>query len=107
MRKGASLLISPYILHRNPDQWTNPDTYNPENFLEEEKHSRGSFIPFGMGERTCIGAPLALLEGPKIIDSFFSRYQTTINLGSELARNVVLTPQEPISATLIKRPQQG
>ncbi|GAA4456394.1 cytochrome P450 [Nibrella saemangeumensis] len=58
------VLICPYLLHRDPKHWTNPDQFNPDNFLPERLKERPaySYIPFGGGPRLCIGNNFALME---------------------------------------------
>lgn len=63
IKKGTLIGISLYELHRNPKYWNNPDEFNPERFLDEEKkHSMQYFYPFGAGPRMCIGTGFAVYE---------------------------------------------
>ncbi len=63
---GAQLIISPWVLHRSPDHWENPEAFRPERFLDPAAE-HPAFIPFGDGPRTCIGKGLAMLEGVQVI----------------------------------------
>lgn len=56
--KDALLLISPFLLHRHPEHWSSPESFQPERF--ERSESQHAFLPFGAGPRTCIGRSLAL-----------------------------------------------
>ena len=53
-----------YHMMRDPDYWSDPDTFNPERFLGENgkivKEER--FVPYGIGKRVCIGESLAKTE---------------------------------------------
>lgn len=58
------VFFSPYLLHRNKAYWTNPEEFNPDNFLPERIKQRPSYayLPFGGGPRLCIGNNFALME---------------------------------------------
>ena len=61
--KGDAIFVPVYTLHRNSLLWDEPETYKAERFFEvKEKPERGQFIPFGDGQRVCIGAQYAETE---------------------------------------------
>jgi cytochrome P450 len=64
LKKGAVILTSIMGLHRNPAYWENPDTFVPERFAPEnqDKIVKNAYIPFGTGQRICIGNQFAILE---------------------------------------------
>ncbi|MCH7885551.1 MAG: cytochrome P450, partial [Planctomycetes bacterium] len=61
---GSELLISPYVIHRHPQHWPDPDDFDPDRFLPEAvaRRNRHAYLPFGSGPRNCIGAQFALAE---------------------------------------------
>ncbi|MEA1674908.1 cytochrome P450 [Nitrospirillum sp. BR 11163] len=60
--KGASILLCPWTLHRQPDQWADPLDLEPARFLDGAPQDKFAYVPFGAGPRTCIGAQLATAE---------------------------------------------
>ncbi len=64
MEKDQPLLVSVYGLHHHPDYWTNPEVFDPERFAPEnqDKLVKNAYIPFGAGQRLCIGNQFAVLE---------------------------------------------
>ena len=67
--KGAHVLISQYVSHRDPRYFHNPDQFIPERWSDDFEKSlpRGAYFPFGAGTRKCLGDQFALLEGRVII----------------------------------------
>lgn len=59
---GSLIIISPWLLHRHPDVWLQPDEFRPERFADAD-FDRTMFIPFGAGLRQCIGRDFAYVEG--------------------------------------------
>ncbi len=64
IRKGTTIAISQYVLHRHKKLWDNPDDFDPDRFLPEQKAERHrfSYIPFSIGPRSCIGSTFAMME---------------------------------------------
>lgn len=66
---GATVLVLLYATHRHPDHWEDPERFDPGRFLPEAvaARHRHAYIPFGAGQRACIGRHLALLEMPLVL----------------------------------------
>lgn len=59
---GSSIFVSPYVTHRHPEFWSNPEAFDPENFgAEARQRHKFAYFPFGGGMRKCIGYQMALL----------------------------------------------
>ena len=54
---GSLLIMSPYLLHRHPALWEQPEEFNPHRSFD-----RHGFIPYGNGPRLCIGRDFAYVE---------------------------------------------
>lgn len=69
IKKDTDILISPYIVHRDPQYWSNPDIFNPDRWETDEVKDMDKFayFPFAAGPRMCIGNNFALLESDIII----------------------------------------
>lgn len=76
IKKETLIGVSFYELHRNPKYWKNPDEFNPERFLgEQKKLSIQYFYPFGAGPRMCIGAGFAIYEMCLTIAQIVKKYE--------------------------------
>jgi cytochrome P450 len=66
---GSTVAFSPYVTHRHPDFWPNPEGFDPDRFGPEQSARRApySYIPFGGGQRLCIGNHFALMEAQVIV----------------------------------------
>ncbi len=63
VRKGAVVLVSPWLLHRRPQLWDQPDAFVPDRFMPgAPRPSRHAYIPFSVGPRVCTGVQLGLAE---------------------------------------------
>ena len=58
---GSMIAYSPYITHRLPEVWGDPETFRPGRWVDGEP-TPYAFVPFGGGARKCIGFALATLE---------------------------------------------
>ena len=76
IKKGTLIGVSFYELHRNPKYWENPNEFDPERFLgEQKKISMQYFYPFGAGPRMCIGAGFAIYEMCLTIAHIVKKYE--------------------------------
>jgi cytochrome P450 len=96
---GASITISMYATHRNPNLWTEPERFDPERFAPAavaQRH-RFAYLPFGGGPRICIGNGFAITEAQVIVGAVAQRYRL------RLAPDQVV---EPIGLVTL-RPKSG
>lgn len=61
---NTDVFISPYIVHRHPEFWTDPERFEPARFAPHLTALRNRFcyLPFALGPRACIGENFAMLE---------------------------------------------
>ena len=75
----TDVFISPYMLHRHPAFWSEPEEFRPERFAgadAEERH-RFAYIPFAVGPRHCIGENIALFEMLVHVHAMSRRFRLT------------------------------
>src|SRR6185295_8165564 len=79
---GASVVVSPWLIHRHRALWARPDEFDPDRYdegtaaadaaapdeaLPARESLRRAYLPFGMGPRVCIGAAFAQQEAALIL----------------------------------------
>ncbi|KAH9416694.1 hypothetical protein DERP_012162 [Dermatophagoides pteronyssinus] len=64
LRKGDMIRFPVYAIHHNPKFFPDPDRFDPERFMPENRHKiiPYTYLPFGGGPRNCIGMRFALSE---------------------------------------------
>jgi enediyne biosynthesis protein E7 len=80
----TDVFISPYMLHRHPAFWSEPEEFRPERFAgsdAEERH-KFAYIPFAVGPRHCIGENIAMFEMLVHVQAMSRRFTLT-RAGSE------------------------
>lgn len=91
IKKETLIGVSFYALHRNPKYWENPDKFDPERFLgEQKKISMQYFYPFGAGPRMCIGAGFAIYEMCLTIAHVVKKY-TILSNSEDVKFNPLIT----------------
>ncbi len=76
VKRGALVMVAPWVLHRHSGYWRNPHAFDPDRFLPEREAelTPGAYIPFGQGPRVCAGAAFALTEAVLLIARLFRRF---------------------------------
>jgi cytochrome P450 len=66
---GATIVVSPWLIHRHRLYWDRPDEFDPDRFLTEagRASARTAFLPFSIGPRVCVGAGFALQEAALVL----------------------------------------
>ncbi|MFC7738133.1 cytochrome P450 [Roseomonas sp. GCM10028921] len=59
---GAILVLSPWLVQRDPRFWPDPERFDPARFAPTERPAPYTYFPFGGGPRTCIGTHFAMTE---------------------------------------------
>ncbi|MFT6851361.1 MAG: cytochrome P450 [Sphingobacteriales bacterium] len=75
VRKNAFIVISPFLTHRLPKYWDNPESFSPDRFIEGFKPRHPfAYIPFGQGKRVCIGNALAMMQMRMLIPAIIKNF---------------------------------
>ncbi len=92
--------ISPYLLHRHPELWNNPEGFDPDRFLKPPL--RGSFVPFALGPRQCIGSHFAMMEARLILCTVAQRCRFNLTSGAQIVPEplISLQPRYGVPVTL-------
>jgi cytochrome P450 len=93
VRGGSSLYMSPYVTHRLPEFWPDPERFEPDRFTPEQVAARPryAYFPFLGGPRQCIGNNFALMEGTLIIATLAQHHRPRMVEGYTLTPEPLLT----------------
>jgi pentalenene oxygenase len=91
---GSIVVFSPYVLHRRPDVFPQPDRFDPDRWTAPAAH-RTSFLPFGAGATRCIGEEFGLTEATLVLASVAARWNLSRPPGATVspAARAVLVPK--------------
>lgn len=105
--RGASIVMSPYTLHRHPQFYPEPGRFDPERFApeQEQKLPRYTYLPFGAGTHICLGMHFAQLEGHLLLATMAQRL-TFAYAGSGPIEPEPLLTLRPKGAMLMKVQQR-
>lgn len=73
VKSGSGVVVAPWLIHRHSKFWKNPHEFDPTRF--EQKTGRLQYMPFGMGERVCIGQGFAMQEAMILLGSIVGKYR--------------------------------
>ena len=72
--RGTSVLISPYLIHRHPNFWESPNTFDPDRHATRNDRPRHAYIPFGLGQNRCIGLHMAQAIAGEVLRQLYGRF---------------------------------
>jgi cytochrome P450 len=96
LRRGAWVFIAPYIIQRDPRNFPDPLTFDPERFAPGRVDAIPpyAYIPFGAGPRTCIGNSLATVQIVLMAATILQRYRVILDQDEpEPEMEIVLRPR--------------
>ncbi|WP_245185785.1 cytochrome P450 [Falsiroseomonas frigidaquae] len=104
--KGAIILVSPWLLHRKPGLWDQPDAFIPDRFMPgAPKPPRHAYIPFSTGPRICTGQHLGLAEATICLAALAGSFRLVLEPGTQVmpVARLTLRPGETLPMRLTAR----
>ncbi len=87
------VLMSPYVVHRDPRWFPDPLRFDPERWRPEaaEQRPKFSYFPFGGGARVCIGERFAWMEGVLLLATLSQRWRLRLVPGHRVEHRAMIT----------------
>jgi cytochrome P450 len=103
---GAIVGLCPYVLHRHPDHWDNPEGFDPERFRPDraEKRARYAYLPFGGGPRTCVGNHFAMMEAQILLAMVVREQRLELEPSHRVVVDPVITLRPKTGIKMRRRP---
>lgn len=108
--KGTTVGLSISTLNRHPQFWDDPDTFDPERFLNGKKHRIYHWMPFAAGPRRCLGDRFSLMEQKTLLSKLLSGYEILPEhkregelLAGDLALPLVFKQPQPVNIITRRR----
>ena len=107
IHKGSTVIISQWIMHRDPRYYDDPHAFRPERWIDglQDRLPPGAYFPFSAGPRRCIGEGFALLEAAIVIATLAQKFKFRLVPGTDVVPEPLITlrPRTPIQMTLHSR----
>ncbi|MCA9490761.1 MAG: cytochrome P450 [Myxococcales bacterium] len=91
---GAFVFVPIHAVHRLPAHWDDPEGFDPDRWLDgrgERARKAGAYLPFGAGQRRCIGEHLGRMEARLVMATVLRRVRLELLPGEMLAPEVSVT----------------
>lgn len=107
--KGYSVLVSPYITHRDPRWFDAPEQFMPERWLGdlEKRLPKFAYFPFGGGPRICIGNAFALMEARLILATIAQRFRLVLAPGHRVTLDPLVTLRPKHGMRMVVQARHG
>ncbi|QOY85347.1 cytochrome P450 [Paludibaculum fermentans] len=104
---GTIFAVSPWVTHRSPTLWADPERFDPDRFRGESRavQPKFAYFPFGGGPRVCIGERFAWLEGVLVLAAIGQRWRFELDPAQPVEPQPLLTlrPKHGIKVTIHRR----
>ncbi|MCH7746469.1 MAG: cytochrome P450 [Acidobacteria bacterium] len=104
---GSIVLLSPYVTHRHPRFWANPEDFDPDRFETSRQAERPPFayFPFGGGPRQCIGNSFAMMELVLVVTTIAQRCRLDLLPGEPVGTSPSITLRAATPITMHVSPR--
>ncbi|WP_233256220.1 cytochrome P450 [Falsiroseomonas bella] len=107
VKKGTIVLVAPWLLHRRPKLWDQPDAFVPDRFMPgAPKPSRRAYVPFSVGPRVCTGQHLGTAEAVICLATLFQAVELRLAPGAEVMPVARLTLRPGEALPMLLRPRR-
>jgi len=91
--RRTMVILCPYITHRHPEFWDDPEAFDPERFTAERAAARPryAYFPFGGGPRQCIGDTFALVQAQLVVATLLRQCRLDVVGGYPAAPHPTIT----------------
>ncbi|GAB7185424.1 cytochrome P450 [Kitasatospora sp. Ki12] len=100
---GTDVLVCPYLIHRDPALWPDPERFDPARFApgSERPGHLGAYLPFGLGARACLGTQFALRETTALLELLLPMGELAyVSKPKGAAYSITVRPDGPSPAVL-------
>ncbi|MFI6083406.1 cytochrome P450 [Streptomyces sp. NPDC051217] len=104
---GTDLLVCPYLTHRDPELWADPEHFEPRRFTAPDGRPvhPGAYFPFGIGPRACLGLRFALRESTVLLEHLLPVHTLAFSATpAKAVYGITVRPDGPTPATLVRPP---
>lgn len=103
IKAGSGVVVAPWLIHRHSKLWQDPHEFKPQRF--DEQINKDAYMPFGMGERICIGQGFAMQEAMIILASILQKYKLQLkeNFAPDVVGRLTVRSANGMSIKFIRR----
>ncbi len=109
--KGSIILLSPWVMHRDPRYFDSPEVFNPARWADglAQRLPTYAYFPFGGGPRVCIGKSFAQMEAVLLLATIAQKFRLTLVPGQDVTPwpAFTLRPKQGIKMVLNEQSVQN
>jgi cytochrome P450 len=102
---AALVIMSPWIVQRHADVWSQPDAFRPHRFVGVDARGQAGYLPFGLGPRICVGRDFALTEAVIVLSVLAREFRFELTDAGAITplASVTLRPPEGLAVRVSRR----